>query len=284
METIRIPRILQETSRMHRSQGKGIGFVPTMGALHEGHLSLVRRAREENDILVVSIFVNPLQFGPQEDFNKYPRDIEMDIEKLQKEGVHTLFMPEPASLYPSGFSTSIGVKGLSEKLCGAYRPGHFTGVATVVCKLFNLVKPSKAYFGQKDYQQTVVIKRMTEDLNMDVELVVCPTVREREGLAMSSRNTYLNPEQRKAALSLYAALTAASHRIQSGTSAPEEIKKLMQDALQKEPLLSEVQYAGVYDPVTLDELHEFMKENLLAVAVKIGSTRLIDNMLLTLHK
>lgn len=287
METIKIPRIMKETSKRHLHSGKTIGFVPTMGALHEGHLSLVKRAKSENDITVVSIFVNPTQFGPNEDFDKYPRDMEGDMEKLKKEGVDILFMPDTDAMYHKGFSTYITVKDLSDKLCGAFRPGHFTGVATVVCKLFNIVIPTRAYFGQKDFQQTVVIRRMIEDLNMDTEMVICPTIREDDGLAMSSRNAYLGDEERRAAAVIYKTLLSASQMIKSGDSrkegesiSPEDTKKHMHDMLKSEPLISEIQYAGVYDSETLDELNEFKKQNLLAIAVKIGNTRLIDNMLI----
>lgn len=270
---------MKETSKRYLYNGKTIGFVPTMGALHEGHLSLVKRARSENDIVVVSIFVNPIQFGPAEDFEKYPRDIEGDMEKLKREGVNILFMPDARSMYPEGFSSYITVKDLSDKLCGAFRPGHFSGVATVVCKLFNIVKPVAAYFGQKDFQQTVIIKRMMEDLNMDVDIIVCPTVRENDGLAMSSRNVYLNHEERRAAAVIYNTLLSASKMIKSGALNSLDVRKHMHDMLKAEPLISEIQYAGLYDTNTLDELNEFKKQNLLAIAVKIGSTRLIDNML-----
>ena len=270
---------MKETSKRHLHNGKTIGFVPTMGALHEGHLSLVKRAKSENDIVVVSIFVNPAQFGPSEDFAKYPRDMEGDMEKLKREGVDILFMPDARAMYSDGFSTYITVKDLSDKLCGAFRPGHFTGVATVVCKLFNIVKPVAAYFGQKDFQQAAIIKRMVEDLNMDVDIIVCPTIRENDGLAMSSRNVYLSHEERRAATVIYKTLLSASQMIKSGASNPVDVRKQMHDMLKAEPLISEIQYAEVYDTNTLDELNEFKKQNLLAVAVKIGSTRLIDNMI-----
>ncbi len=279
METIRIPRIMKETSKRHLHNGRTIGFVPTMGALHEGHLSLVKRAKSENDIVVVSIFVNPAQFGHEEDFDKYPRDMEWDMEKLRKEGVDVLFIPDVKSMYPEGFSTYITVKDLSDKLCGAFRPGHFTGVATVVCKLFNIVIPTRAYFGQKDFQQTVIIKRMMEDLNMDAEMIICPTVRENDGLAMSSRNTYLREEERRAAAVIYKTLLSASQVIRLGTSKPIDVKSHMNDVLKAETLISEIRYAGIYDTEMLNELDEFKKQNLLAIAVKIGDTRLIDNML-----
>ncbi len=281
METIRTPRIIQDTSSSYIQQGKTIGFVPTMGALHEGHLSLVRRARSENDIVIVSIFVNPTQFGPSEDFERYPRDIEGDTEKLIKEGVDILFMPEVSTMYPKGFLTYVEVKDISEKLCGAFRPGHFKGVATVVTKLFNIVKPTRAYFGQKDYQQSVIIKQMVKDLNMDIDIIICPTVREKDGLAMSSRNTYLDSNQRVAATVIYKCLTEVSELIKSDTVDVTHIKSLMLDRLTAEPLVSAIDYAGLYDPLTFDEISEIKghEEVLLAVAIRIGNTRLIDNMI-----
>lgn len=280
METIRIPRIMQATAKAALCKGKTIGLVPTMGALHKGHMSLVRRARSENDIVVVSVFVNPLQFGPNEDFDQYPRDIERDKELLQHEGADILLIPELKGMYPEGYATRITVQGLSEKLCGAFRPGHFAGVATVVAKIFNIVKPTRTYFGQKDFQQTVVIKRLIEDLNMDIELVIGQTVRESDGLAMSSRNLYLTAPERKAALIIYKTLTEASKMVKSGASRPEEVRSHMHALLKTEPLVAEIQYAGVYDPETLDDLIEYKKRNLLAIAIKIGSTRLIDNMII----
>lgn len=283
METIRIQKIMHETSKTNAFKGKSIGFIPTMGALHNGHLSLVRRARSENDIVVVSIFVNPIQFGPNEDFDKYPRDIEGDMEKLEKEGVDILFIPDAKSIYPHNFSTYIKVDGLSDKLCGVFRPGHFTGVCTVVCKLLNIVMPKRVYFGQKDFQQSVIIKRMIEDLNIDVEMIVCPTIRDEDGLAMSSRNIYLSPEQRRTAAILYKTLVSASNMIKAGAARPIDVKMHMNEMLISEPLITEVQYAGVYDPDTLDELEDLKKKNLLAIAVKIGDIRLIDNMLVDIE-
>jgi pantoate--beta-alanine ligase len=282
METIRIPRIMQETSKRHIQKGKTIGFVPTMGALHDGHISLVKQAKNENDIVVASIFVNPIQFGPKEDFDSYPRDMEGDMEKLQKEGVDILFMPDNKGMYSERFSTYIDVREISDKLCGAFRHGHFTGVATVVCKLFNIVKPSRAYFGQKDFQQTTAIKRMVEDTNMDVEIVLCPTIREKDGLAMSSRNIYLSSDERAAAAVIYDALLSASQLIKSGGSNPADVKKHMINKLMSNPFVKEIQYAGVYDMDTLEEITEFKKENLLAIAVRIGKARLIDNMIVEL--
>ncbi len=279
MEIVRIPRIMQETSKRLLQQSKSIGFVPTMGALHNGHLSLVKRARGENDIVAASIFVNPIQFAPNEDLDRYPRDLEGDMEKLKAEQTDILFLPDAKAIYPDLFSTYINVSGLSEKLCGAFRTGHFKGVATVVNKLFNIVKPNRAYFGQKDFQQCVIIKRMNADLNMDIEIVVCPTVRENDGLAMSSRNAYLSPEERKAAGIIYKTLLTVSQSLQSGESNLSAIKKQMYDMLLNQPLVSEMQYAGIYDPDNLDELSENKKQNLVAIALKIGNTRLIDNII-----
>ncbi len=274
-----MPRIMQETSKRHIFKGKTIGFVPTMGALHEGHLSLIKRAESENDIVVVSIFVNPLQFGPGEDFHKYPRDLEKDMEKLRSSDVDILFVPDDKNLYPEGFAIHITIEGLGERLCGAFRPGHFTGAATVVCKLFNIVKPTRAYFGQKDFQQTVVINRLAEDLNMDIEVVTCPTARESDGLAISSRNAYLHAGERAAATVLYKALSHSAEMIKSGAYGLEEVKNTLAAMLKAEPLVSDIQYAGIYEPETLVELKEFKKRNLVAAAIKIGATRLIDNVL-----
>lgn len=284
MEIIRIPNIMQDTSKGHLLHSRTIGFVPTMGALHEGHLSLVRTARAENDITVVSIYVNPKQFGPSEDFLRYPRDIDGDTEKLRKEGVDILFLPDDSQMYPDGFSTHLKVEGLSDRLCGAFRPGHFSGVATIVAKLFNIVMPTRAYFGQKDFQQAIIIKRLVKDLNMDIDIVVCPTVREDDGLAMSSRNMYLTPEERAAARIIYRCLVEASEAIKSGIIEVERLERLMKDMLASEPLISEIQYCSAYDPETLDELRQIQGETLLAIALKIGSTRLIDNMFVSLKE
>ncbi len=270
---------MQETSKRHLYQGKTIGFVPTMGALHSGHLSLVKRAKSENDVVVVSIFVNPLQFGTGEDFDKYPRDVDKDMDKLRTVDADILFVPENKNLYPEGFATHFIIEGISDRLCGAFRPGHFSGVATVVCKFFNMVRPLRAYFGQKDFQQTVVINRMVEDLHMDIEVVTCPTVRESDGLAMSSRNAYLSGEERTAATILYKALSSSREMVEAGGSGPEEVKARLDAVLRSECLVSEIQYAGVYDPKTLIELNEFKRYNLVAGAIRIGGTRLIDNVL-----
>ncbi|MEW6587244.1 MAG: pantoate--beta-alanine ligase [Nitrospirota bacterium] len=285
MEIIRVPTIMQDTSEAHVLRGRSIGFVPTMGSLHDGHLSLVRRAREENDVTIVSIFVNPIQFGPSEDFKNYPRDMEGDTGKLLKEQVDVLFIPEGSLMYPEGFSSHIEVEVISDRLCGAFRPGHFRGVATVVGKLFHIVRPKRAYFGQKDYQQTLVIKRMARDFDMNVEIVVCPTVREKDGLAMSSRNAYLDPDQRKAAAVLFKCLSEASGAInKSAIIDAKIIAEAMREALRNEPSVTAIQYAGLYDPLTLEEITEIEGDVLLAVAVKMGDTRLIDNMLVTMRK
>lgn len=284
MEIIRVSKIMRDTSIGHILRGKATGFVPTMGALHGGHLSLVKRAKQENDITVVSIFVNPIQFGPSEDFNRYPRDIDGDTEKLQVEGVDIIFMPEISSMYTMGFSTYIEVEKISERLCGAFRPGHFRGVATVVTKLLNIVNPTRAYFGQKDFQQTIIVKQLVKDLDIGVDIVVCPTIRERDGLAKSSRNVYLDKKQREASTVIYKCLAEASGLIKSGIINTGHIKRVMHDILLKEPSVSEIDYAGVYDPATLDELSEIKGDALLAVAVKIGDTRLIDNMLVNTTK
>lgn len=274
---MRVPRLMSMITKELHLKGKSIGFVPTMGALHEGHLSLVRRAKDENDITVVSIFVNPTQFAPGEDYERYPRDLEGDRQKLEKLEVDYLFYPDVQSLYPQGYSTYVTVENLSDKLCGKFRPGHFRGVATVVCKLFNIVKPTRAYFGQKDYQQTLVIRRMVEDLNFDVEIIVCPTVREVDGLAMSSRNLYLNEKERQAATILYRSLKEAEKVLKLQQS-PQKAKEKMMEILKSEPLITEIQYAGVYDPLTLQEIEQKNNRYLIALAVKIGQTRLIDNL------
>ncbi|MCS7203198.1 MAG: pantoate--beta-alanine ligase [Thermodesulfovibrio sp.] len=279
MEIVRVPRIMSLITKELQIKGKSIGFVPTMGALHEGHLSLVRRARNENDVVVVSIFVNPIQFAEGEDYEKYPRDLEGDKQKLEKLEVNYLFYPDVQNLYPEGYSTYVTVEKLSDKLCGRFRSGHFRGVATIVCKLFNIVRPTRAYFGQKDYQQTLIIKRMAEDLDFDVDIIICPTVRELDGLAMSSRNLYLNEKERQAATLLYRSLKEAE-KILREEMAPDKAKRRMIEILSSDPLVSEIQYAGVYDPLTLEEVNQKNNKYLIALAVKIGDTRLIDNLLI----
>jgi pantoate--beta-alanine ligase len=278
MEIIRIPRVMREASRDNLARGKTIGLVPTMGAIHDGHLSLVKSCREENDVAVVSLFVNPAQFSPGEDLDGYPRDLDGDMQKLEEAGADTLFLPEEKEVYPEGFSTSVDVKGLSDKLCGAFRPGHFAGVATVVAKLLNMASPTRAYFGAKDYQQSLIVRRLVRDLNIPVEIAVLPTVRDEDGLAMSSRNAYLKSNERQAAQAIYRALANAVDMAGEGKNIAE-INAFMHETLKKESLITEIQYAGAYDPETLDEAAAVKGDVLLAVAVKIGPARLIDNML-----
>lgn len=256
-----------------------LGLVPTMGFLHAGHLSLVRRARADNDHVAVSIFVNPTQFGPHEDFARYPRDVARDLDLLQREGVDLVFAPDISEMYPPGYHTYVIVEEITERLEGLARPGHFRGVATVVAKLFNIVQPTRAYFGQKDAQQAVVIQQMVRDLNFDLEIVVCPTVREPDGLAMSSRNVYLNPDERRAATVLYRALQRANHLYASGERDASAIRHAMLDLIEAEPL-ARPDYVSLANPRTLVELERVEGRALASLAVRIGTTRLIDNMLL----
>jgi len=270
---------IDEMRRLRHTLSEPVGFVPTMGYLHEGHLSLVRGARAENPSVVVSIFVNPTQFGPHEDLAKYPRDIERDLALLQKEKTDLAFMPSAAEIYPPHFDSWVEVNGVTERLEGASRPGHFKGVTTVVAKLFNIVQPTRAYFGQKDAQQAAVIRKMVSDLNMDLEIVILPTVRERDGLAMSSRNTYLNPEERRAAVVLHRALTLAQQLFSQGEGDGEVIRQQMISLIEKEPLAN-TEYVSVADAETLAELGRINSPTLVSLAVKIGKTRLIDNYVL----
>ena len=256
-----------------------VGFVPTMGYLHEGHLVLVRRAREENKTVVVSIFVNPTQFGPSEDFARYPRDPERDLAMLEKEEVDLVFMPSVEEMYPEGFCSWVEVEKVTEKLEGAVRPGHFRGVTTVVAKLFNIVQPTRAYFGQKDAQQVVVIKRMVADLNMNLDIIVVPTHREPDGLAMSSRNIYLSPEERQAALVLWKSLNLAQQLWRQGERKAERVQQQMVALIQKEPL-AKIDYVSIADPETLEEIAKLDRPALVSLAVRIGKTRLIDNITL----
>ncbi|OGO41700.1 MAG: pantoate--beta-alanine ligase [Chloroflexi bacterium RBG_16_58_8] len=256
-----------------------VGFVPTMGYLHEGHVSLVRRAREENRSVVVSIFVNPTQFGPKEDFKSYPRDTKRDLAMLEPV-TDIVFMPADTEMYPEGYNTWVEVRDITEVLEGAARPTHFRGVSTVVTKLFNIVQPAKAYFGQKDAQQLLVIKKMAADLDMDVEVVACPTVREPDGLAMSSRNTYLDAAQRKAAPVLYKALQLAQNLWVKGVKDAGEMRLEMTALINKEPL-AKIEYVSIADAATLKEFHHRIKTpTLVSLAVRFGKTRLIDNIVL----
>ena len=262
-----------------RKIGHTIGFVPTMGYLHEGHLALVKEANKNCQTVVVSIFVNPTQFGPHEDFDRYPRDVERDLRMLQDEGVDAVFMPSTSEIYPPGYVTYVRLKGLTDCLCGRSRPGHFDGVATVVTKLFNIVRPDKAFFGQKDGQQVLVIRKMVEDLNMEPEIVTVPTVREPDGVAMSSRNVYLSKEERKAAPVLYRGLTAAEVAFKNGERDPQRLCKIVTDMIAGEPL-ARVDYVEIRSIPNLDPVEVINGPALLAVAVYFKNVRLIDNVVL----
>jgi len=277
MEVLRKPEEVKEVTKKLREEGLVIGFVPTMGYLHEGHLSLVRRSKVECDVTFVSIFVNPIQFGPTEDYDRYPRDEERDLRLLEKENVDYVFIPKVEGMYPAGYSTYVEEVSLSRFLCGARRPGHFKGVCTVVTKLFNIVRPHKAYFGKKDYQQFRIIERMVRDLNMDVEVVPCEIVREPDGLAMSSRNVYLSEEERKDATCLYRSLQMALEMIRSGVRDVEVIKREMEKFILSHKHVSKIDYIEVVDKYNLEPVKEIKGNELIALAVFIGNTRLIDN-------
>jgi pantoate--beta-alanine ligase len=276
---MKVIETIADMKKLRQQIAEPVGFVPTMGYLHEGHLSLVRQARAENPSVVVSIFVNPAQFSPQEDLGSYPRDSQRDLALLEKEGTDIVFMPSVAEMYPPPFSSWVEVGGVTERLEGASRPGHFRGVTTVVAKLFNIVQPTSAYFGQKDAQQAIVIKKMVADLDMNLEVITLPTVREPDGLAMSSRNTYLNPEERQAALVLYQALTLAQQLYANGEKDAEKIRQEMLTLIQEQPLAS-IDYVSIADNETLDELDTVSPPALVSMAVRIGKTRLIDNVVL----
>ena len=269
---------LPELHRARLSLPGTVGLVPTMGYLHEGHLSLIRRAREECEHVVVSIFVNPTQFGPKEDLSRYPRDLERDT-RLIEPYTDLLWTPTAEIMYPAGFQTWVEVEAMTRPLEGAMRPGHFRGVTTVVAKLFNGVQPHRAYFGQKDAQQAAVLRQMVRDLSYPLEIVVCPIVREPDGLAMSSRNVYLDPDQRRAATVLYRSLSAAKKAYENGERNADTLRQVMKDVLAAEPL-AEMQYASCADYDTLEELTEVKRKALLSMAVFIGKTRLIDNFVL----
>jgi pantoate--beta-alanine ligase len=276
---MRVISTLREFREARAAAEGSVGFVPTMGYLHEGHLELVRRARAENEVVVVSIFVNPTQFGPSDDFAQYPRDMDRDLALLEKEGTDLVFAPGVEEMYPPGCDTWVEVGAVAERLEGAARPGHFKGVATVVAKLFNMVQPNKTYFGQKDAQQVIVIKKMVADLDMNLEVIVVPTVRESDGLAMSSRNTYLNPEERKASLVLWNSLRLAQQLFGEGERNADRIREGMIALIGKEPL-AKIGYVSVADPETLEELTTVESSAVVSLAVHIGKTRLIDNVLL----
>ena len=276
---MKVVTAIGEYRKLREGMPSPVGLVPTMGYLHQGHLALVQHARIENKTVVVSIFVNPTQFGPKDDLAAYPRDPERDLALLEKEGTDIVFMPSAEEMYPEGFNSWVEVEKVTDRLEGAFRPGHFRGVATIVAKLFNIVQPHRAYFGQKDAQQLIVIKKMVSDLNMDLEIVAVPTVREPDGLAMSSRNTYLDPEERKAALVLWNALSHAQELWSNGEKSAERLRQEMSAVIQKEPR-AEIDYVSVADPDTLEELSQIEGAALVSMAVTIGRTRLIDNIIL----
>ena len=279
MKTIEDISDMKKASLVMRVEGKKIAFVPTMGYLHEGHLSLMKKGKEVGDVLIVSIFVNPTQFGKGEDLERYPRDIEKDIELCKGEGVDILFVPSTREIYPEGYQTYVDVEGVTKNLCGTSRPGHFRGVATVVTKLFNIVRPHYAIFGEKDFQQLVTIKRLALDLNMDVDVIGMPIVREADGLAMSSRNSYLSQEERKAAGSLYRGLKLAKDLFDKGEPSAALILNEAKRVVEIEPL-TELEYVKLVDIGTMEEIDRIENDALLAMAVRIGKTRLIDNMIL----
>ena len=267
---------LRDKVKEWKSQGLKVGFVPTMGYLHEGHESLIKRASEENDKVVVSIFVNPIQFGPKEDLSTYPRDLERDSKVCERAGANIIFHPENEEMYFNDFSAVVDMNGLTSGLCGKSRPTHFRGVCTVVTKLFNIVAPDRAYFGEKDAQQLAVIKRMVRDLNIDIEIIGCPIVREKDGLAKSSRNTYLSTEERRAAIILNKALNIAKENIKDGERISSNIINTIKDIIESEKL-ARIDYIEVVDSFSMESVDKIEKSVLVAIAVFIGKTRLIDN-------
>lgn len=280
MRIIRSIKEMFEVSKEERLRGKTIGFVPTMGALHEGHLSLIRRARKQNDIIVVSIFVNPTQFGPKEDFRKYPRNLQQDALLCKREGVDIIFYPEAKIMYPDDYRTYVLVERLSDCLCGKFRPGHFKGAATVVTKLFNIVNPDIAYFGQKDAQQAIVIQKMVKDLNIPLSIKVMPTLREKSGLAMSSRNLYLSDEEKQRAVVLYQALNLAKSSIKNGNRDPRYIIKKMKQLIEMDNM-AKIQYISIIDTEQLAPVKNIKGRVLIALAVWMGKTHLIDNIIVS---
>lgn len=279
MQVIHSAPAMQQWAQQQRRAGHRLGLVPTMGFLHQGHLSLVRMARADCDRVMVSIFVNPMQFGANEDLEDYPRDLERDLALLRAEGVDAVFNPEPAEMYPPGFASAVTVEGeITQKLCGHSRPTHFRGVTTVVSKLFNICLPDKAYFGQKDAQQVMILEKMVRDLNFPLEIIRGPIVRETDGLAMSSRNTYLNAEEREQALALSRSLQEAQAAIRGGERDPVKIKALLKERIEAGPLAA-VDYIEIYDSDALQDIKTIDREVLIALAVRFGKTRLIDNLL-----
>lgn len=281
MKVIRSIPEMRSLALRWQQQGQAVGFVPTLGALHEGHQSLIRRARRENDFVVVSIFVNPLQFGPQEDFKRYPRTWGADAKRLEKGNVDIAFLPGAKDMVPEGFATAVEVPALTRTLCGPFRPGHFRGVATIVAKLFGIVRPTRAYFGEKDYQQVRVISRLVEDLQMPVRVVACPTVREADGLACSSRNRYLSAQEREEAVKLYQALYLGRELVERRImTRPDRLVRRLRGVLAAIPK-SRIDYIAVVDPVTLEPMKTIRLPALLAAAVWIRKTRLIDNVIIS---
>lgn len=282
MRVIETVADLKAVIRMQKKTGKSIGLVPTMGYLHEGHISLVKTSIHDNDFTIISVFVNPTQFGPNEDYSNYPRSIEKDSRMAAAAGADIIFAPSAKEMYPEGYSTFVNVEGITEIMCGKSRPGHFRGVATVVLKLLNIVEPDNAYFGQKDAQQVAVIKRMTKDLNINAKIIVCPIVREQDGLALSSRNLYLNSEERKAALVLSKSLFEAENQIKNGERSKEKIIEAIKRSILEEKLAN-IDYVTIVDADTLNEISRIDRKVLIALAVKIGGTRLIDNVIVEVH-
>jgi len=274
---------VRETVKKWRQQGLSVGFVPTMGYLHEGHKSLIVKAVSDNDKVVVSDFVNPIQFGANEDLSTYPRDIELDKKLCEAAGADLIFHPQPDEMYASDFSTFVETQNVSRELCGRTRPTHFRGVCTVVCKLFHIVMPDRAYFGQKDAQQLAVIRRMVRDLNIDIEIVGCPIVREADGLAKSSRNTYLNEEERKAALALSKAIFYGEEMIRNGERKAEVVLSAMRSIIEEEPL-AKIDYVEMTDADSIEPIETAQGRTLTAIAVYIGKTRLIDNFIVDLRE
>ena len=281
MLILRTVQEIKDYAAQQKAQGKTIGLVPTMGALHEGHLTLMRAARAKCDIVIASVFVNPTQFGPNEDYDAYPRQFEADCTKLESVGIDAVFHPEPAEMYPEGYCTYVNVEGdITHKLCGAQRPGHFRGVATVVTKLINLSRADEAFFGQKDAQQVTVIRRFVEDLNINVHINMVPIAREESGLARSSRNVYLSPAEKEAALVLSRSLKVAKQAYAAGERKISALENIVTEELHKEPMAS-IDYVKAYAYPSLKPLTEASEDTLLAIAVKIGKTRLIDNVILS---
>lgn len=279
MEIIKKIELMQELSDKWRRGGHIISCVPTMGFLHQGHVELLRVGRDKGDRLIMTIFVNPTQFGPHEDYEKYPRDTEGDLNKARSAGVDAVFMPTVEEMYPDGFQSTVTVNTITQYLCGKSRPGHFAGVTIVVAKLFNITKPHLAIFGEKDYQQLAVIKQMVRDLNMDIDIIGLPTVRERDGLAMSSRNKYLSPEERLSALSLKKGLDLAKAMVEDGEKDSATIKNAVIELILTHPF-TEIDYVTICDPEKLTDIEHLDGPSLLALAVKVGKARLIDNIIL----